>query len=580
MTTQHRAARIALCLFGLLLWLGFSSSASARELRIPNFHSEVVVLPDSTIDVTETIEVQFIGAWNGVYRTIPVEYPGPSGFNYSLIVEDASATENGSTLRIDKSRQGANLEFKIYVPGATDSSHTLSLHYVVRNGLRYFNDHDELYWNVTGTDWTVPLGAASAHVMLPVGVTGVHAAEYTGEYGSRAQDAQIEILGSNVDVKTLRPLRYREGLTIVVGWDKGFVHEPTQSDLIVQFLRSNWPLFAPVAAFLGMFWLWFTRGRDPQVGSVAVQYEPPEGLTPGEVGTLVDDSADMRDITASIVDLAVRGYLTIEERKTDHMMGLYASEEFAFNMKKKPAEWAGAKPHELLLLAGLFDNGRRDSVDLSELQNRFYRNLPGIRSSIFDSLVGHGYYAHRPDEVRAVYIGVGVVGGALLLAIGQYAAQQLGMQSQPFFIAAALTAAVIVGFGWIMPARTASGARARLGVLGFEDFIVHVEADRMERVPQTPATFEKFLPYAMALGVEKKWASAFDGIAKQPPSWYTGPPGMMFRPMLFANSLNMMSARTGQAMASAPRSSSGSSGFGGGGGYSGGGFGGGGGGGF
>ena len=564
----------------LLLALALASPAFGRELRITDFHSEVLVRPDSSLDVTETIDVQFIGSWNGIYRTIPVEYPGPGGFNYSLVVTDANATEGGSPLRIDKNRQGPNLEFKIYVSGATDTRRTLSLHYVVRNGLRYFNDHDELYWNVTGTDWTVPLGSASAHVILPPGATGVHAAQYAGAYGSRAQDAQVEILGSNVTVQTTRPLAYREGLTLVVGWDKGFVHEPTQYDLIAQFMRSNWPLFAPVAAFLGMFWLWFTRGRDPRVGSVAVQYEPPEGLTPGEAGALVDQEAGMRDITASIVDLAVRGYLTIEERKTDHAMGLYSSADYAFTMKKKTSEWAGAKPHELLLLSGLFDNGQRETVELSELQNHFYRNLPGIRSSIFDSLVGHGYYTHRPDEVRSVFIGVGMVGGVMLLAIGQYAAQQLGMQSQPFFIAAALTAAVICGFGWFMPAHTAAGARARLGVLGFEDFIVHVEAGRMDRIPQTPQTFEKFLPYAMALGVEKKWASAFDGICKEPPSWYQGAPGMMFRPMLLASSLNMMSVRTGQAMTSAPRSSSGSSGFGGGGGYSGGGFGGGGGGGF
>ena len=232
---------------------------------------------------------------------------------------DASATENGSALRIDKSRQGPNLEFKIYVPGATDSRHTLLLHYRVLNGLRYFNDHDELYWNVTGTEWDVPIGSASAHVVLPAGVTGVHAAQYTGAYGSRAQDAQVEILGSNVTVQTSRPLAFREGLTLIVGWDKGFVRQPTQSDFIVQFLRSNWPLFAPVVVFLAMFWLWFTRGRDPQVGSVAVQYEPPAGLTPGEVGTLVDEEADMRDITASIVDLAVRGYLTIEERPQQYL---------------------------------------------------------------------------------------------------------------------------------------------------------------------------------------------------------------------------------------------------------------------
>jgi uncharacterized membrane protein YgcG len=576
-------------LLWLLLGACMASPVLARELRIGGFDSEIVVMPDSTLDVTETIHVQFIGAWNGLFRTIPVEYPGPGGFNYSLFVTDADATEGatGPSLRVEKSRQGSNLEFKIYVPGAQDSTHTIVLHYRVKNGLRYFEDHDELYWNVTGTDWTVPLGLVTAHAILPPGVTGLRAAEYTGAYGSRAQDAQVDILGSNVTARTLRPLAYREGLTLVVGWDKGFVSAPTQSDLVLQFLQSNWPLFTPLAALVFMFLLWYNRGRDPQVGSVAVQYQPPNGLTPGEAGALVDDSADMRDITASIVDLAVHGYLEIEERKTEHMMGLYSSQDFAFVLKKKPAEWMSAKPHELLLLAGLFDNGTRDSVGLSELQNHFYKNLPGIRKALFDSLVKRGFYTHRPDEVRTVFIGGALVAGALLLAIGQYLAQRLGMQSLPFTVGGALTGVIVAAFGWIMPARTVAGARARLGVLGFEDFLGRVEGDRIERMTSTTQmsqaqTFEKYLPFAMALGVEKKWAASFDGAFKEPPSWYHGPAGMMFQPMLFANSLNMMSMRTGQALASAPRSSSGSSGFGGGGGggFSGGGFGGGGGGGF
>ncbi len=101
----------------------------------------------------------------------------------------------------------------------------------------------------------------------------------------------MEMLGSNVDVRTARPLAFHEGLTVVVGWDKGFVHVPDSPEKVAQFLESNWPLFAPVLAFLLMFWLWYTRGRDPQVGAIAVQYEPPDGLTPGEVGTLVDDEA-------------------------------------------------------------------------------------------------------------------------------------------------------------------------------------------------------------------------------------------------------------------------------------------------
>ncbi len=134
----------------------------------------------------------------------------------------------------------------------------------MKNGLRYFEDHDELYWNVTGTDWTVPLGSVTAHAVLPAGVTGVRAAEYTGAYGSRAQGAQVDILGSNVTVRTLRPLAYREGLTLVVGWDKGFVREPSRSDLVMQFLQSNWPLFVPVGAFVFMYLLVVpARPRSP-----------------------------------------------------------------------------------------------------------------------------------------------------------------------------------------------------------------------------------------------------------------------------------------------------------------------------
>src|ERR1700676_4247502 len=112
----------------------------------------------------------------------------------------------------------------------------------------------------------------------------------------------------------MRPLSFHEGLTVVVGWDKGFVSQPSSSDLVQQFLESNWPIFFPVLVFVFMFWLWYTRGRDPRLAPIAVQYEPPEGMTPAEAGTLVDDDAAMRDITATIVDLAVRGYLVIEEK--------------------------------------------------------------------------------------------------------------------------------------------------------------------------------------------------------------------------------------------------------------------------
>jgi uncharacterized membrane protein len=569
-----RAAALA------LLAVTLASSVSARQLKIEKFSAEIFVQPDSTLDVTETIKVNFIGVWHGLYRTIPVEYVTPQGFNYSLFVKFDGATDAADQpLKVESSREGHYLKWKIYVDDATDVDRTIRLHYQVRNGLKFFEDHDELYWNVTGDEWDVPVGDASAQIMLPPGVTGVRTNEFTGSYRSRGQDADVTASENTVEVSMTRPLSFREGLTVVVGWDKGFVKEPGTSDLIDQFLASNWPIFLPVPVFLFMFWLWYTRGRNPRVGPVAVQYAPPEGMSPAEAGTLVDEAAAMRDITATIVDLAVRGYIVIEEKEKSGMMGLLHNKEYVFHLKKSVKEWAGLKPHELVLLAGIFSNGVQPDVELSSLQNEFYKKLPGIKNGIFGELMEHGYFQHRPDYVRNTFVSGGLVLGVLFFFLGNALSQKMGMAPAPFFVAAVLSAGIIIGFGWIMSARTADGAKALASVLGFEDFLTHVEADHMDRISQTPETFEKFLPYAMALGVEKKWVGAFQNIYTQPPSWYQG--GLYnggFYPIMFISSLDNMTTRASSVMASAPRSSGGS-GFGGGG-SSGGGFGGGGGGGF
>jgi len=557
--------RGAISSLALVLAVLFAVPAFARTLRIRDFHAELVVLPDSTLDVTETIDVDFSGAWQGLFRTIPVEYPGPGGFNYSLFLTDINATDSdGSALRIERQRHAGNLQLKIFVPNAEDTSRNISLHYRVRDGLRSLEDHDELYWDVTGTGWEVPIESASAHIILPGGVTGLRAANYTGFLGSRSQDARVDILGSNIDVMTQRPLAFHEGLTIVAGWDKGFVTEPRGSEKITRFLESNWPLLFPIPFLLLMFWLKTTRGRDPRVGAIAVQYEPPAGLSPGEAGALVDDQAGIRDITATLVDLAVRGYITIEEKETSHLMGLYSNKEYVFHLNKKPAEWKGIKSHELLLLTGIFEPvpvagvGVREDVALSELQNRFYKKLPAIRRAIFEALVEQGYFAHRPDIVRQAYLLAAGVIGALLYLFGQYLAQHTGVQAQSFSVAAILTGAIIAAFGWFMPTRTVDGVRALHDTLGFENFLSHVEADHLARTPQSPANFEKYLPFAMALGVEKKWVGAFNGMLAQP-SWYQTTGAAVFNPMGFVYSLDEMAARTGQVMASAPRSSGNSS---------------------
>jgi uncharacterized membrane protein len=564
----------------LLLVIFAAMPAIARTLVFKHFDAQVQMHPDGTIDVTEVIEAQFTGVWHGIYRSIPVEYTDDAGLNYTLLLDQINATDSeGQKLKLEQNREGRNIKFKIYVPAAEDATRTILLHYRVLDALRFFQDHDELDWNVTGNEWQDPIELVTAHIELPAGVTGLHAIAYTGVNNSRTEDARIEISDNIVDIRSTRRLGYRQGLTAVVGFDKGFVHPPSGSVKLMRFLQSNSPLLIPVVAFFVMLWLWWTRGRDPQRQAISVQYEPPDKLTPGECGTLVDNEAAMRDITATLVDLAVKGYLTIEQKEESHLLGLTHSKDYIFHMKKTPTEWAAARSHEQEMLSALFDAGASPDVNLSALQNHFYTRLPAIRDRIFSALMKDGYYLHRPDTVKQGYIGAGLVIGGLLVFGGVgYFQNATGIAAGSWISAGIASGLVICIFGWFMPARTVTGARALEKVLGFEEFLGRVEKDQIERLEQTPELFEKYLPYAMALRVEKKWVQAFSGIALQPPQWYQGYYGGNFTAFYLVNDLNMMSMQAGSVMASAPRSSGGS-GFGGGGG-SGGGFGGGGGGGF
>jgi uncharacterized membrane protein len=575
---RARIGGLLALIFFLAAALAFATPAAAREYSVKDFNEQVTVNPDGTIEVTEIVDVRFVGAYHGIFRTIPVEYETPQRLNYSLLLEPLSVTDDDARpLKYEQTRQGRYLRFKITVPNAENATRTVILRYRILNALRFFEDHDELYWNVTGDEWEVLIESASAHIELPAGTTGIRAVAYTGVFGSRAQDARVQINGNKVEIQTNHPLGFHEGLTAVVGWDKGFVHEPGAGARVLFFLRSNWPLFIPIGAFFIMFWLWWTRGRDPEKDAVTVQYEPPDKLTPGECGTLVDNEAAMRDITATLVDLAVKGYLTIEQKDEEHLLGLSHSKEYIFHLKQPAAQWSNVRPHEREMLSALFDDGANTDVKMSDLQNHFYTHLPTIRDRIFDALMTDGYYLHRPDTVRQAYVGAGFVIGILIFVFGNMLATATGVARLTWVIAGIATGAVICIFGWFMPARTLSGARTYARVLGFENFLGRVESDRIERLEKTPELFEKFLPYAMALHVEKKWVQAFAGIAMQPPQWYQGPYGSGFQAYILVNDLNYMSAQASSVMASSPRSSSGGSGFGGGG-SSGGGFGGGGGG--
>jgi uncharacterized membrane protein YgcG len=575
---------LAAILFLLLLLVGATpelAGAQGRTLTLEEFNSTLTVQEDGTLDVVESLRFRFDGSWNGVFRSIPVEMEDSRGLRARLFLDIRAVVDgSGNSLEYELSREGRNRKIKIWVPNAQDRTETVTIAYDVKNGLRFFENHDELYWNVTGNEWEVPIERALARVVLPQGATDQRVSAFTGAWGSRNNDATITQIEEGYLFEA-DGLGFSEGMSVVVGWAPGLVTRPTAVDKGLLMLRSNWPLLVPFLSLVLMWRLWLARGKDPGRRPIATRYEPPEGFTPGMAGTLVDNTVDMRDITATLVDLAVRGYLRIEEEEQGRIERIFSSDDYRFVRLDKDRR--GLERHEIRLLDGLF--GGSNSVSTDDLENSFYREIPKIKKAIFERLVEDGCYARRPDTVQGGFIGGGVALAIASTMLFLFLASVAGAAPLSAIIGGIGTGLPVILFGIFMPARTVRGARKMEEVLGFEEFLERVDSDRFRRMIKGPEQFEAFLPFAMALKVDKQWAKAFESMyaeaATRNTGWYVGRSGRpgSFSPSNLVSNLSSVSSRTSSAMASAPRSSSSSSGFGGGG-FSGGGGGGGGGGGF
>ena len=367
----------------------------------------------------------------------------------------------------------------------------------------------------------------------------------------------------------------RGGMTIDIFIPKGILKAPGAFTRLLWFLGSNPIVFLPLWTFAVMFTLWWYKGRDPDPGlSVAPMYEPPAGMTPAEAGTLLDDTIHPRDITSTLVDLAVRGFVKIEE--VDDKGLVFHHKDYIFHLLKPRDQWGPLVPHEHVMLENVFAGG--DATRLSSLKNRFYTAIPAIREDIKSALKTKGMYLLDPDSANGYSL------AAIILIVAPFVIVYFAgygvFNSFSLLIGCGIFSAIVWWlFARQMTAKTVQGGRTRIAVLGFQEFMNRVDADRLKRMP--PDTFEKYLPYAMALGVEHQWAQAFAGIVKDPPTWYASPSSAMgFNPIFFSSSMHSMATDMHQAFVSAPRASSSGSGWsggGGGGGFSGGGFGGGGG---
>lgn len=597
---MKRRAGFAIALIGLV------RLAFAQGYSIDSFDVAMKVSRDAILDVKETIKVTFTDFKHGIFRTIPTEYRSSDFANRSIFIGDIKVEdENGRPQAILVSRENRNLKIRIgdadvlLKPG---TKKVYVIDYRVANAVNWFDSpHDwkpnaEIYWNVTGNQWDVPIAMCSVSIAFPPAKGPKRARVYVGYQGQRDQQLTLTEEGTTksgfgpaVTMKLTKdrleawcksPLAPGEGMTVVLSLPLDSVPKPTLAKQAVFFLRTNLGYGIPILVLALMTLLYFRFGKDPDGGPMVVQYDPPDGLSGPETGTLIDERVDQRDIVAGIISLATKGYLKILPKEAG-LVYKRAAADLELTLKNRGNDLDDFEEH-LLNYLSLCGSG---PISEGDLRRHLAPNIGHLRSVLYQSLVKRGYYKESPEVVRAAWIIGGLI-FTLMLGIVFYILTPFGIAA-PSVIGGILGAAVVVAFAPRMPKRTQLGAAVRQKVLGFAEFMQRARGEELkwmqERHPDQ-LMFERYLPHAVALGLTEQWAAAFKDIVKEMPDWYAAPAGTVFNPVLFSHDLVSISDSLGEAATTPYRSQSvsggagsGSSGFSSGG-FSGGGFGGGGGG--
>lgn len=555
---------------------------AADGLSFPSMHADIVIQADASIVVTETIVADFSTPHHGIYRVIPFAYTTTSG-DYALIpIVISQVKQDGHEATFSQSNDQAYITVKI---GDADTlitgQHTYTIRYAADAAANFFSDHDELYWNVTGDQWDPVPQEVTATVTTPTG--GYDAANitttcYTGTYSAVEKNCEQSHTDTNATFSA------HDFLTVVVGWPKGFMTMPQNFDELRQTQLSNsashqlWHQPKPweiatnalvVAVVFGlMLRTWLRHGRDPgQRKTIIAQYDPPDNLRPAELyAVMYESSTKTTLVAATIVDLAVRGYLRIREIREPGIL----KEHKDYEVVRLQQSTKDLLPFEERIISGLFDPiyASSETVRLSDLKQRRYLTNPFVAaiSTIMSREVQAGYFHGNPLYKKIAYT---------VLAIFVLFVSMMLVWLGIFAYGGVLAGIIILCFVPAMPQRTHKGAEAAWIGHGFKLFIGTAEKYRVHW-QERENIFEVVLPYAMVFGLADKWGKTFDGLAKQP-DWYSGSDSTAFNVLAFSVAMNSMSSAVSTATVST--AASGGSGFGGGG-FSGGGGGGGGGGGW
>ena len=584
--------------------------------HIAHFDVDVLIARDGTLDVRETIHYIFGQAEkHGIFRDIPIEYAAALGTQKSITIDVESVQdETGKPLTHTESRVGGHLRIKIgdadrLISGAA----TYVIRYRVAGALTFNEDFDELYWNVTGHDWVVPITATSVAVRTAAPVAHDRFVCYVGSRGSttRCDDtsaATVATPRSEWQIDWNQTLSAGSGITIALGFEKGYATEPTEWERAFAFLKNNPLVFLPLVVFGLMFRRWHREGRDPKGrGTIVPEYDVPDGLSPLHIAALQDGQLTGKEIPPAIIDLAVKGYLMIERVTHDGLIfdaADYRLTETAHHPAVGSIEaalvealfaadqsTAGAESVQKLstsplaaLLPGFLkraieahgpktevraENTPR-SVEVSALKNKFYTQIPVLQKRTVDDLIARRLLVASPQAIWGKY----ALWGILLLVGGFFLLSHLELRGMSIF-ALVICIPIYIVFAYLMPRVTREGAIVKERLLGLKDYLQIAEKRRLEfhNAPEkTPTLFERLLPAALLLGVSDIWAKEFADLTLSQPNWYQGGNSASFSATSFASDLGSFNSATTSSLVSAPSGSgSGGGGFSGGGGGGGGG---------
>ncbi len=589
-------ALVLVAIVGGVLAIGASPSASAQEAwEITSFDVSYVIQPDGSIDAKETIRVDWKSLQRrGILRDFfprvkcpnaiagaeqPIN-PCPAGADrkYQYDVRSVTRLDGTPWKYVTENVDGF---FRIRVGDADTfltGRHDYVITYTLRGALDAYQNHDELYWDVTGT-WPVPITAFSMSVALPSGAELMTAC-YNGFSGS-SEECPAFAEENIARFATSRPLFAFEQVTIAAGWQKGLINVPPPlmvdrasiSDFFT-FDNKEWgALGLSFLLSIGIiFWSWWTHGRDRSYTSlyyltndanehtrplfarkdIVVEFLPPDDLKPAQMGVILDERADTLDVTATIVDLAVRGYLHITELPKK---GWFGSNDWKLT-KLKDNE--GLNSFEKKVFSGLFTGGTTE-VELSDLKYKFATSLEKSKDLLYDDAMKQKWFEVKPETARGIWVVVGMA--MLILGIGLSILSATYWARGLAFLGFLPGSFVMMLMARSMARRTAHGSEVLRRVLGFRIYIDTAEK-HMQDFNEQENIFARYLPYAIVFGCVGKWAKAFEGLESQAAQsisgWYSGVGA--FHVGSFSSGLQSFNSSVSSTLASTP-SSSGGSGF-------------------